>query len=372
MPRPEGRALLNSATFTPLNSATIQLGRTSGGGFNRAGSFTWSLDLKTKPSFSEFKLMAGQGNLIPVYQEFLADTETPVSAYLKIRDKSFSYLLESADGGKRWGRYSFIGYKPFLIAVSRDQEMEILERNEKKILEDVGNPLHVLRDLIEKFKPVTIQDLSPFQGGLVGYFNYDLVRRWECRPRISPEDRKMPESQFTFSRRLIIFDHLTHQIRVVAFAYLRENEDLKEVYDLASQEVDETIGELQRPLSPVSEADTFSLSDLEANFNREDFEKAVDKAKELGETATETVKEAGSEAWEKAEGLGEAVADKVGDAAGKAWDKVEDVGEAVAEKAEDLKDKVMGGADKVADASEEVTEDLTEASKQVMDDSAES
>jgi anthranilate synthase component 1 len=158
--------------------------------------------------------------------------------------------------------------------------MEILEGNEKKILEDVGNPLYVLRDLIEKFKPVTIQDLSPFQGGLVGYFNYDLVRRWECRPRISPEDRKMPESLFTFSRRLIIFDHLTHQIRVVAFAYLRENEDLKEVYDLASQEVDDTIGELQRPLSPVSEADTFSLSDLEANFNREDFEKAVDKAKD--------------------------------------------------------------------------------------------
>ena len=69
--------------------------------------------------------MAKQGNLIPVYQELLADTETPVSAYLKIRDKSFSYLLESADGGKRWGRYSFIGYKPSLVAASRDQEMEI-------------------------------------------------------------------------------------------------------------------------------------------------------------------------------------------------------------------------------------------------------
>ena len=70
------------------------------------------LDLKAKPSFSEFKRMADKGNLIPVYREFLADTETPVSFYLKIKDKSFSYLLESADGGKRWGRYSFIGYKP--------------------------------------------------------------------------------------------------------------------------------------------------------------------------------------------------------------------------------------------------------------------
>ncbi len=66
------------------------------------------------PSFAEFKQMTKRGNQIPVYQEFLGDTETPVSAYMKIRDKSFFYLLESADRGKRWGRYSFIGYKPYM------------------------------------------------------------------------------------------------------------------------------------------------------------------------------------------------------------------------------------------------------------------
>ena len=109
--------------------------------------------------------MAMQGNLIPVYQEFLADTETPVSAYLKIKDKSFSYLLESADGAKTWGRYSFIGYKPSLIVLSRGRRVEILEGNENKILEDVSNPLHVLRDLADRFKLVTIKDLSSFQGG---------------------------------------------------------------------------------------------------------------------------------------------------------------------------------------------------------------
>ena len=85
--------------------------------------------MKLKPSFSEFKQMAQQGNLIPVYQEFLADTETPVSAYLKLRDGSYSYLLESADGGKRWGRYSFIGCKPYLSVVSRDREIEIWQED---------------------------------------------------------------------------------------------------------------------------------------------------------------------------------------------------------------------------------------------------
>jgi anthranilate synthase component 1 len=242
--------------------------------------FVWSRKLKAKPLFSEFKRMAKKGNLIPVYREFLADTDTPVSAYLKLRDGSLSYLLESADGGIRWGRYSFIGYKPFLTAVSSNREMEILEKNEKKILKNVQNPLDVLQDLIEKFKPVTIEDLSPLQGGFVGYFNYDLIRKWECLPGISPEDPKMPESLFTFTRRLIIFDHLTHQIKVVAFAHLQQDDDLKVVYDRACQEVDETIDELKRPLASVSKSDSFYFSDLESNFDREEFENSVRKAKE--------------------------------------------------------------------------------------------
>jgi len=236
--------------------------------------------LKTKPSFSEFRLMAKQGNLIPVYQEFLADTETPVSVYLRIKDRPFSYLLESAEGGKGWGRYSFIGYNPYLIALSRGREMEISKGNEKRTLKDIGNPLQVLRDTIKNIKPVTIKELAPFQGGLVGYINYDLVRKWEYLPGISPEDTVMPESLFTVSKRLIIFDHLTHRIKVISFAHLRENDDLNDLYDLACDEVDETIAELQRPLSSVPEKAPFSLTDLESNFNRDDFNEAVLKAKE--------------------------------------------------------------------------------------------
>ena len=236
--------------------------------------------METKPSFSEFKLMTKTGNLIPVYQEFLGDTETPVSAYLKIRDKSFSYLLESADRGERWGRYSFIGYKPYMTVIAREREMEIRGENRKEILKDVRNPLHALKDLSRKFKQVVVNDLPPFQGGLVGYFNYDLVRKWECLPGISPEDTEMPEALFTISRRLIIFDHLTHQIKVVAFAHLTGKQGLKEAYTQACKEIDDTIGDLQHPLSSNSEAEPFSLSDLKANFNREDFEESVRKAKD--------------------------------------------------------------------------------------------
>jgi len=232
------------------------------------------------PSFLEFTRVAGQGNLVPVYREFLADTETPVSAYLKLKDKAFSYLLESAEGGTRWGRYSFIGYNPLLIAASRGRKMEITEGGKTKVVEEVGNPLHVLRDLIKKYKPVTIEGFSLFQGGLVGYVNYDLARKWEYLPGIAPDLSGMPESLFTLSRRLIIFDHLTHQIRVVAFAHVGEREDLDELYGRVSEEIDETIGELQRPLPDIPENDKCSVSHLQSNFPRKGFEEAVRKAKD--------------------------------------------------------------------------------------------
>ena len=236
--------------------------------------------MKIKPSFSDFKLMAEQGNLIPVYQEFLADMETPVSAYLKIRDKAFSYLLESADGVDKWGRYSFIGYKPHLVALSYDREMKIRAEATEETFRDVPDPLKILRELSRKFHPVTTSALAPFQGGLVGYVHYDLVRNWESIPGIVPDDARVPECVFTVSSRMIIFDHLTHRMKVVSFAHLKEHGDLKEAYDLACQEIEETISELQQPTTSVSGEEPLSVSDLEANLSKEEFEEAVRKAKE--------------------------------------------------------------------------------------------
>ncbi len=233
--------------------------------------------MEIRPSLSQFKRMAAQGNLIPVYGEFLADTETPVSAYLKIKDKSFSYLLESADGGTTWGRYSFIGYKPLLVARFMSQRMEITKNDETEILDPVENPLEVLRDLTSQYRSVTSEDLPPFQGGLVGFFNYDLIRTWEPVP--ARPDADMPECIFTASRRLIIFDHLTHKITVAAHAHVLENEDPESAYLQACHAVNETIAELSRPVPTIMEQNDVKISEITSNIEKEPFMGAVTQAR---------------------------------------------------------------------------------------------
>ena len=236
--------------------------------------------METKPSFCQFERMTKKGNLIPVHQEFLADTETPVSVYLRIKERPFSYLLESADGGERWGRYSIIGYDPYLTALSYNNEMEIVERSgKKKTIDGVSNPLLVLREVSRQFTPVKTGQISPFQGGLLGYCNYDVIRKWERLPGTSPENTDLPEAIFTLSGRLIIFDHLTHKVRVVAFAHIKENSDLKKAYTRACLDIDETVSMLVQPALFPHE-DRFFLSEFHSNFSKEGFEQAVQKAKD--------------------------------------------------------------------------------------------
>ena len=249
-------------------------------GLKTHGLFYLELSMTMKPSFLEFQQMSRKGNLIPVYREFLADTETPVSAYLKLREDSYSYLLESADGGQKWGRYSIIGIKPFLKILSRGDKVEVLNGDERETLCGIENPLLVIRGLLKKYTPVDSAGLPSFQGGLVGYVNYDLIRRWERLPGISPLDRKLPESIFVACKIIVIFDHFSHEIKVVSFALIKEGDNLKDTYDKACQEVDETVKKLQCPIPQSFMEDKLSVSELKSNFKKEDFEDAVRKAKE--------------------------------------------------------------------------------------------
>jgi anthranilate synthase component 1 len=158
--------------------------------------------------------------------------------------------------------------------------MAIRQGDKIEELKDIGNPLEVLRDISAEYKPVTVDDLPPFQGGLVGYFNYDLVRKWERLPGMKPIERDLPESIFTACRHLIVFDHFSHMIKVVVFAHHTAEADLAEIYHQACREVTGTIMKLNAPLPDSSTDDSFSLTDLEPNLQRKEFEAAVARAKE--------------------------------------------------------------------------------------------
>lgn len=232
------------------------------------------------PSKEEFLQLANKENLVPVYCKILADTETPISAFQKIGRENFSYLLESGDGGDKLARYSFIGINPFLIFQSKDARIEIITKDKKEVHKE--NPLLYLRRLFAEFKITPIKGLPRFFGGGVGYFGYDLVRFIERLPKKAVDDLDMPDCLLVFAGTILVFDHLTHQLWVIANIPL--NRVSKEAaYDRAVIQIEKVIAQLKKSQSSSSEerreVDRKSKSLAQSNITQEEFIKKVKRVK---------------------------------------------------------------------------------------------
>ena len=134
------------------------------------------------PDFETFTKLAKEGNLIPVYREILADTETPVTALMKLADRPHLFLLESVEGGEKWGRYSFLGADLLAIFRVRDNEIVIEENGTVQRRPHGGDPLRFLKELLDRYRPVPVEGLPRFSGGAVGFLGYDMVRYFEKLP----------------------------------------------------------------------------------------------------------------------------------------------------------------------------------------------
>ena len=237
------------------------------------------------PGKEEFIRRSEQGNLIPVYRDVLADMETPVSAYRKIARGKYSFLLESVEGGERIARYSFLGTDPFLVMKSKGREVQIVERwrADKIELGDGEDPLHVLKNLLGRYKYVDDPDLPRFCGGAVGYIGYDAVRFFEDLPDKTVDDLDVPEGFFLFTDILLVFDHVKHRIKVVCTPEV--GSDPATTYDLACEKIDEIVDRLRNTPLPPYENYAYP-EDLEpgiepnSNMTREQFEQSVVDAKE--------------------------------------------------------------------------------------------
>ncbi|MGB2706022.1 MAG: anthranilate synthase component I, partial [Candidatus Omnitrophota bacterium] len=140
--------------------------------------------------------LAKKGNLIPVYTEILADFETPLSAFAKIDEGDFSYLLESVVGGERIARYSFLGSRPALLFMSKGKKITVREGARKKVFTTRKDPLSEIKKIMEKFSFVPVKGLPRFCGGLVGYMGYDVVRFFEKIPDETRDDLNLPDCLF--------------------------------------------------------------------------------------------------------------------------------------------------------------------------------
>ncbi|MDD2310458.1 MAG: anthranilate synthase component I [Desulfuromonadaceae bacterium] len=226
-----------------------------------------------------FYALAEKGNLIPVFREIMADMDTPVSAFRKLDDGRFSYLLESIEGGEKWGRYSFLGSAPSVIIRSKGNLVETIS-NGITVRQESSDPLACIKELLAQFTPVEVEGLPRFFGGAVGYLGYDMVRHFESLTTKKPALLDAYDSYFLITDTIVIFDTMRQKIKVVSNAHITENVSLSEAYTRATERINDIIGQLRAPLAPQPVSPPGKPAQLISNMSRTDFEASVEKAKE--------------------------------------------------------------------------------------------
>jgi len=238
------------------------------------------------PSRDSFIKLSKNGNLIPVYREILADMDTPVSAFLKVSG-SPSFLLESVEGGEKWARYSFLGFEPSRTIKGIGREVEITGPDGTDLME-VEDPIALLRDIMQEYRPVEVDGLPEFSGGLVGYLGYDMVRFIEELPQKNTDGLGLPDMFLMHTDLMLIFDNLRQTIKVVCNVHLGDSEDPGKAHDHAVKRIDGVIERLKKPAKEYAGAigaatmvKGHGAGGFHSSFGpQKDFEAAVERAKE--------------------------------------------------------------------------------------------
>jgi anthranilate synthase component 1 len=216
------------------------------------------------PTLEELKKMKKAGNLVPVYREIQADLDTPVSAYLKIARGKYSFLLESVEGGERLARYSFLGTEPSKILITGGPK--------------ATDPLWLIEREFKRFRPIAIEGLPRFHGGIVGYLGYEAARHFERLPSPPHDPMGLPEAVLMLADTLLIFDHLSHVIKVVSHA--RRDGDIEKNYRQATRKIDRLVARLQQPVPAPEPLKTAAAnSAITANLARKQYENIVTRMK---------------------------------------------------------------------------------------------
>jgi anthranilate synthase component I len=232
-----------------------------------------------RPDYKEFARLSRNATLVPVAKSISADLLTPVSAFLAVADgEPDAFLLESVEGGEKIGRYTFLGVRPFLRLESRGAEIRI-ERGHK-VEHRTGDVFAVIKELLHQHRPAAMEGLPPFTAGAVGYCAYDIVRRLEQIGDHATDDLDVPDCVLMFFDRVLAFDHLRHQIHIVASADVTR-ESPKAAYARAVRDIARIEKKLAAGSKPAHwrKAATKSKLQVKARTPKPKFLESVKRAK---------------------------------------------------------------------------------------------
>ncbi len=224
----------------------------------------------------KFNQMAASSDIVPVYREIPGDMETPVSILKRFAADENVVLLESAEGGEKLGRYSFLGVNPYGIFYVKGQRAYFKTAGEEKELPFQGNPLNAMRELIGKKRIASDPDLPPLPGGAIGFLSYEAAGLFEELP--PPKgDREFPDCMFMLTNEVIAFDNLHHTIKVIVNVHTdRQQED---AFEQAQGKIADLIRKIETPLNFECQVKKNSPVQLIPEMKKEDFLRMVEKAK---------------------------------------------------------------------------------------------
>ena len=234
------------------------------------------------PTLSEFVELAKQGNVIPVFAEFIADGETPVSAFKKLDGDGCSFLFESTEKNDVSGRFSFIGVDPRVVMQSHGREIRISEHEKEHRLQINRGPVDEVQKLMSRYQFVSRPELPRFAGGAVGFIGYEAIHFFEPKVPLPTQDELgLPEALLMIPSAILIFDHRLRSLKIVMNVFLEDGE-IGKVYSRAVESINEIARKLaqptQLPLIPMAENEL--CRHYQSNFEPEDFKRAVNRAKE--------------------------------------------------------------------------------------------
>jgi len=224
-------------------------------------------------------------NLIPVVRTLMADMETPIRVFRHFWREKNAFLLESVEGGVKWGRYSYIGTDPFLVVRGKKGRM-VMEMG-GRVTEIAGRPVELIKSVMRSYRSAKLDGMPPFTGGAIGYFAYDLVQMYENVPAHGSDDLAMDDVHFLFCDQVIAFDHFRQQIHVIANVHAEPGADeaaIRRNYERALEKIEALTRRLRMPLPPdpvIAGAvpDDVDIGSFASNMTREEFIAKVEKAK---------------------------------------------------------------------------------------------